>query len=348
MLPHEEVLDPTFHLITSSLMLHILADTTSTRRIAMSLPTMNCAGDAKRVLCDTTFDVCDHRPVQCSHSPADSRDCSSGGPLCIPLPKRLRKSASIATRTVREALWIPFARDQIRNLLTILHYRACPIQRDAILPRQLSPRIPIPLGRRPGPLLPKVVYQQRHPVLLLEHVVLLRLAIRRHDDRLLLGQIREPHEREVGRGGADVDGAEVREAAPGEDATDDVGQWRAERLGGGVADEVGEEGCVLIGRAARARARRMRQLVASTCTSRSATCTVVLTSLCLPLAPDPPPLLREALLPPRQVDHRADEQRRREGGAEELIFGWWHDCDACRVIQYCSRLLCEPSRRGWW
>ena len=34
----------TFHLCTLSSILHILADTTSTRRIAISFPTMNCIG----------------------------------------------------------------------------------------------------------------------------------------------------------------------------------------------------------------------------------------------------------------------------------------------------------------
>ena len=62
----DDLADPvslTFHLITSSLILHILAVTTSTRSMAMSLPTMNFR-DVKRREMGILEDPC--VPVQSS------------------------------------------------------------------------------------------------------------------------------------------------------------------------------------------------------------------------------------------------------------------------------------------
>ena len=100
-----------------------------------------------------------------------------------------------------------------KQKLTVLHYRAGPVQSNAILPRQ---RIRTPLCAIPAIVaLRKIVNQERNAALLPEHVVLLRLHVGRHDDGLFLGQVREPHERQVGRPGSDVDGAEVGQAAAG-------------------------------------------------------------------------------------------------------------------------------------
>ena len=83
----------------------------------------------------------------------------------------------------------------VQHSLTILHHGARPVKRDAVLPRQLV-SLPLPIRtRRLSRLLSEIVYQQGHPALLLEHIVLLRLHIRRHDDRLLFGQIGETHQR---------------------------------------------------------------------------------------------------------------------------------------------------------
>ena len=85
-------LSPTFHLITSSLILHIRAVTTSTLRMAMSLPTMNWKKHGKRRVSPTGFRFCiascfKGRLYQTFYSPVDILDCSQDGLPCTFQPK---------------------------------------------------------------------------------------------------------------------------------------------------------------------------------------------------------------------------------------------------------------------